>query len=147
MSKEKKVGDRLDGSALGLGTFSPAPDAKEQLRRWDAGDTIWSIEMGGLGPGYEQSIQILAIEIVRDNLDKPLPDEGSAWSRWGDETVTRIDKKLPDGTYSCGGFSGAQVGAAKNLAFHWLKEGPAKLLQGVSDDRHIQVSKFWPRVA
>ena len=146
MSKEKKVGDRLDGAALGLGSFGPAQDAKEQLRRWDAGDTIWSIEMGGLGPGYEQSIQILAIEIIRDNLDKPLPTE-SSWSVWADDTIARVDKKLPDGTYSCGGFSGAQVGAAKNLAFRWLKEGPAKLLQQVPNERRIQVSNFWPRVA
>lgn len=147
MKKEKQVGDRLDGAALGLGAFGPAPDAKEQLRRWDAGDSIWTIEMGGLGPGYEQAIQILAIEIVRDYLGKPLPNEGSQWSAFGFDTVQRIDRKLPDGRFSCGGFSGAQVGAAKNLAFLWLKEGPQKLQQDVPLDRHIQVSKFWPRVA
>src|SRR5271166_5092790 len=69
--------------------FGPAPDAKEQLRRWDNGDSIWSIEMGGFGPGYEQALQICAIEIVRDNLGQPLPDE-KTWSTWGDATVARI---------------------------------------------------------
>ena len=54
--------------------------------------------MGGLGPGYEQAIQVLAIEIVRDNLDSPLPKGVTAW---GDSTVRRIDKKIPDGRYSC----------------------------------------------
>ncbi len=86
-----------------------ATDAKEQLRRWDAGESIWSIELGGLGPGYEQAIQVLAIEIVRDYLDKPLPDK-EAWSTWADDTVHRVNKH-------CGGFSGAQVDAAKKLAY------------------------------
>lgn len=123
-----------------------AKTAAEQLRRWDAGDPIWSLEMGGLGPGYEQAIQILAIEIVRDYLDKPLPTK-ETWSVFGDDTARRVDRKLPDGSYSCGGFSGAQVGAAKQLAFHWLKDGPEKTLAEVSQDRRIQVSNFWPRAA
>ena len=119
-----------------------AKNAREQLRRWDAGDSIWSIEMGGLGPGYEQAIQVLAIEIVRDEIDKPLPTDNP--QEWGDATVSRIDYQLPDGSYSCGGFSGAQVGAAKQLAYHWLRDGPAKSLGEVPKDRHIQASKRWP---
>lgn len=122
--------------------FGPAADAREQLRRWDGGGTIWSIEMGGMGPGYEQAIQVLAIEIVRDLIDHQLPQADQSW---GDATVKRIDQKQPDGSYSCGGFSGAQVGAAKSLALAWLTDGPAALLKKVPD-RHIQVSAFWPRV-
>lgn len=53
--------------------FGSAQDAREQLRQWDGGGAIWSIEIGGLGPGYEQAIQVLAIEIVRDEIDKPMP--------------------------------------------------------------------------
>lgn len=121
-----------------------ATDAREQLRRWDAGDSIWTIEMGGLGPGYEQAIQVLAIEIVRDELDKPLPTD--SLREWGDATVSRIDYQLPDGTWSCGGFSGAQVGAAKTLAFRWLRDGPAAILKTAPSDRRIQTSKTWPHV-
>lgn len=80
--------------------------ARELVSQWDSGETIWSIEMGGLGPGYEQAIQILAVEITRDNLDKQVPNP--APSDWGHDTCDRIDKPLPDGTYSCGGFSGAR---------------------------------------
>ena len=120
-----------------------ATDAREQLRRWDAGDLIWTIELGRLGPGYEQAIQVLAIEIVRDEIDKPLPVKGSL-QEWGNATVTRIDYQLPDGTWSCGGYSGAQVGAAKQLAYHWLRDGVAVTLEGVPSDRHILCSKAWP---
>jgi hypothetical protein len=119
-----------------------ALDAREQLRRWDAGDIIWTIEMGGLGPGYEQAIQILAIEIIRDEIDKPLPTEHL--EEWGHPTVERIDYRLPDGTWSCGGFSGAQVGAARNLAYRWLRDGVAATLSTVPQDRRIQCSKTWP---
>ena len=122
-----------------------AKTAAEQLRRWDAGETIWSIEMGGLGPGYEQAIQVLAIEIIRDELSNPIPDD-TTWCDWGDATVRRIDYKRPDGTYACGGFSGAQVGAAKQIAYRFIKDGPALALEHVPDGRRIQVSNTWPRV-
>jgi hypothetical protein len=127
---------------------SPAIDAREQLRRWDAGESIWTIDMGGMGPGYEQAIQVLAIEIVRDNLNKPLPEVTSAAGKtWGYDTVERIDHKLPNGKYACGGFSGAQVGAARFLAWQWLKVGPAALLKSPQlKKRRIQASNFWPHV-
>ncbi len=122
--------------------LAPAEDAREQLRRWDGGGVIWSIEMGGLGPGYEQSIQILAIEIVRDEIDKPLPRPPP--HDWADATVGRVDVRQPDGSYTCGGFSGAQVGVARALAWKWLTVGPAAVCAEFPD-RKIQVSRFWPR--
>ena len=129
-------------------SWGPAIDAREQLRRWDAGESIWSISMGGFGPGYEQAIQILAIEIVRDNLDKAMPAAGDvkAWHDWGMSTAERIDQKDENGRYACGGFSGAQVGAARNLAAAWLRRGPAAVHAEATEDRRILVSNFWPHV-
>lgn len=118
--------------------FGPAENAREQLRRWDAGETIWTIEMGGMGPGYEQCIQILAIEIVRDELGKPLPAKDD--HKWADGTVDRINRQI-------GGFSGAQVGAAKQLAYQWLSVGPVAVQKKAPVDRHIQASKHWPHVS
>lgn len=116
-----------------------AADAAEHLRRWDAGEPVWTIDMGGLGPGYEQAIQILAVEIVRDGIGGQLPDDAS-YREWGEEAIRRNSK-------SCGGFTGAQVGAAKNLAWNILKHGPAETLEQVGADRRILVSKSWPRAA
>ena len=118
-----------------------APDAAEQLRRWDAGETIWTIDMGGMGPGYEQTIQVGAIELTRDQLGKPLPapDDKKANRVWGDATIKRIDDQI--------GFSGAQWGACRFLAYKWLSIGPKALHQDPAyKDRHIQVSNKWPRV-
>jgi hypothetical protein len=112
--------------------------AKEYLAQWDRGDSVWSIEMGGIGPGYEQALQVLAVEIIRDNIDKPTPSHDQ-YRTWGDATVSRIDTL-------CGGFSGAQVGAAKQIAFRFLSMGPAQALQGIDADRKILVSNFWPHI-
>ena len=121
--------------------------AKELLDMWDSGEPIHTIEMGGLGPGYEQAIQVLAIEIVRDWIGKELPHNPD--DAWGEETVRRVDQKLPNGKNSCGGFSGAQVGAARWLAWKWLTSGPRKLMEHpkLDADRKIMVSSFWPRPA
>src|SRR5690349_6978437 len=36
-------------------------DAAVWVARFDEGRSVWSIEMGGLGPGYEQALQITAV--------------------------------------------------------------------------------------
>ena len=125
-----------------------AATAREYVQRWDRGESNFTLEMGGLGPGYEQAIQMLVVELCRDNLDRPLPamdGDDDAWYDWGAATVTRIDA-------SVGGFSGAQVGAAKSLAVRYLSDGPraffalAKAELGEEASRRmIQVSNRWLR--
>ena len=39
---------------------------KEALERWDKGDSLFTISMGGMGPGYEQCIHIVAMETIRE---------------------------------------------------------------------------------
>jgi hypothetical protein len=51
-------------------------DVTDWLRRWDEGKTCWSIEMGGLGPGYEQCIHITMAEILRFMLEKKYDVDG-----------------------------------------------------------------------
>lgn len=112
--------------------------AADALARWDSGETVFTIEMGGLGPGYEQAIQMLVFEIIRDNITKPLPEPKSEESKtWGDATVTRCDDQA-------GGYSGAMVGAVKHLAYRALRDGWEKTLNSAPIDRYIQVSKNWP---
>jgi len=124
---------------------------KDLLDTWDSGSTIWSVEMGGIGPGYEQAIQVLMVELCRAAAEKPrLPEETDAgyiarFEIMRDEVVYRDDGTL-------GGLSGAQVGAASHLAFKFVTLGPSAALaqfdaQCPNDkDRKIQVSKDWPMV-
>lgn len=51
----------------------PSLAVADVLAKWDAGEAIWSVQLGGIGPGYEQTIQVLIMELLRDNLTRPLP--------------------------------------------------------------------------
>lgn len=115
------------------------------LREWDAGGLVWSVEMGGLGPGYEQAIQVLAMECLRE-----LVAADFAWTddKKGDSdrcralldpVVSRVDK------WPGMGLSGAQVGAAMQIAAKLHHNGPRKALDSAPKDRQIQISRTWPQ--
>ncbi len=113
--------------------------AREALERWDAGEPVFTAEMGGLGPGYEQCIHIAAFEVIRDHLDTELPEKGSDdWRGWGDESIRRASEEFNLG------MSGAQAGAARNIAARTLVHGWAAALNELPKDRLIQVSKTFP---
>lgn len=125
-------------------------DAADWLRRWDDGRTVWTIEMGGLGPGYEQCIHITAAEILRHLLDAQY--DAAAWA---DQEVWKRDRdqienygfknKVIEGL---GGITGAQWGAALNLATQFYKRGPRELMKDERvKDRKIQVSRKFPVAA
>lgn len=118
-------------------------DAQEWLSRWDEGKSVWSVSMGGFGPGYEQALQIAAVEVVRCMT---LRDYDS--SKWGDteewdkcrKEVEEVMLKHLDNL----GLSGSQWGAAFGLGARMYRDGPIKLMDGVADERRIQVSKHFP---
>lgn len=119
------------------------------LDKWDNGETVWSLEMGGLGPGYEQALQMAAIEALREltayvDAGNELPDDE-------DELNAELHRIMDPGLMRIEGLSGAQAGVAKQLAWHWHKRGEEGLLeeakkQGVADSRKIQISNHWPQV-
>lgn len=124
-------------------------DPADWLARWDAGKTVWTIEMGGLGPGYEQCIHITAAEVLRYLIDKKVDPvtqyEGDAWKQLSDD-INKALWSLPK--INDLGLSGAQAGAAKSLATMLYKDGPRKVMNDPRvKDRHIQVSREFPRVA
>lgn len=121
--------------------------AQEWVDRWDAGRSVWSVEMGGLGPGYEQCIQTMAVEMLRWMLTsgEPVPEpheDRKAFEIYG----AMMDKDL-GWLMEQMGPSGAQWGAARNIASVIYRHGPAKALRMVEDDRHIQVSRDFPSLA
>lgn len=123
-------------------------DAADWLKRWDEGRSVWSIEMGGLGPGYEQAIQITVAEILRHLLSANYDA-----SKWDDREAWQNDRKQIDVAAFANeridklGLSGAQFGAALNLAGSLYKRGPqATLLDQRVKDRLIQVSSSFPTV-
>lgn len=118
---------------------------QDVVDKWDAGKTVWSIEMGGFGPGYEQALQIAAIEILRqmiaETADASGWDEGEGMRAYSDTLHEKIG-----GKFSSLGLSGAQFGAAVSIAARIYKYGPREFAKGIPDDRKIQVSNHWPRI-
>lgn len=125
-----------------------ADECREMLAKWDSDGIIWSIEMGGLGPGHEQCIQIMAVEFTRACIDLPLEGETEDerhkvfWAAC-EMAIKPINKDL-------GGVSGAQFGASAWLARMWLHEtGPAGLIARAKaeghEDRAIQITRAFPR--
>jgi hypothetical protein len=121
-------------------------DAREWLKRWDEGRSCWTIEMGGLGPGYEQCIHIVCAEVLRywlssdtkaedfatDESCKATSERTRTWS-FENEAI----KKL--------GLSGAQYGAGVHVAKHLFVRGPIAIMKDPAvKDRRIQVSRTFP---
>lgn len=114
---------------------------KDALAKWNSGDTVATIELGGIGPGYEQCIQILVFEHLNrwssdtselKAIDGKLPKE---FHEFSDKITTELDKQY--------GFSGAQVAVAKSLAWAFLSGSYANILDE-HKDRMILVSKNFP---
>lgn len=134
-------------------TDSKPKTAAEALARWDAGDIVWTAEMGGLGPGYEQCIHVMAFEIVRELLARePIdwalvdaaednPEAKHMWHTFTDSVEAAVMPRIAGL-----GSSGAQWGAAQNLAYIVVRKGWAAALSELPDDRLTQVSRAWPKV-
>lgn len=113
-------------------------DAAEWLRRWDAGDGVWTITMGGLSAGYDQAINLIAAEFVRA-LVKLAPEPGE----FTDELRTQVSEECAQAASTLG-LSGAQHGAALGMAWRLYSLGPVKAIGSAPDDRRIQASKGYP---
>lgn len=124
-------------------------DAADWVSRWDAGKTIWSISMGGIGPGYEQAIQVAAVEMVRAML----ADGRTWWEGDGDnEQAWRTVRDSVDhatrGILEPIGLSGAQFSQAMHLAAHIYRKGPIVVMHDPQvESRRIQVSRSFPAIA
>jgi hypothetical protein len=118
-----------------IGVIPETPE--EALKNYDAGEPVFTVEMGGIGPGYEQIIYIATFEMMRQLIGKELPKDGSALNKFLDNILDRINEGM--GLQ----MSGAQAGASKNLAYHFVNDGYKKTMESVSKDRHIQVDNHW----
>jgi len=121
-----------------------AEECRALIEQWDHGNPISTIEMGGLGMGYEQAIQSMAIEFTRAHVDADMPeDKEKLWALY-DETCHAVMLKLDD---ELGGVTGAMFSAGRNLAYQWLfNDGPSGVLtQAEVKDRVISVTNPKPK--
>jgi hypothetical protein len=122
---------------------------EDALAAWDRGEPVWSCDMGGMGPGYEQCIQLMGFEMLRAMVASPPenwevltgPDGRDAWSEYKDKieavpgVKAAIESLQP---------SGAQFGAAMNIASVFARNGYSGGVEKIPEERRIQVSKNFP---
>lgn len=120
---------------------TPDEECQYLLRAWDEGAVIGTCEMGGIGPGYEQCIHIIAFEMLRAMLkEKPSREpEEFVWAKldpiFDEHLVDTIEKLGP---------SGAQWGAAKSIASMFYLQGYREGYNKIPKDRLIQISNNFP---
>jgi len=135
---------------------TPIEECRELLAKWDGGEIVWTIEMGGLGPGYEQALQIAMIENLRFMVNYPFDFAEYDSLREADEDAAdSMYEKYRDARDYCVhfrpgasdmGLSGAQAGAAGSLSSRMARLGPAAVLKEVEEDRRrIMISREWPK--
>lgn len=122
---------------------------KEWLEAWDRGESVPTIEMGGMGSDYEQALQICAFECVRFALANEeefrrviaIEDEDerqAEWRKWNE----KIDAFLFAGPCKNLGLSGAQVSSAKNITSVVMLGGLIKMEDEEIKDRRILIKSL-----
>ena len=126
---------------------------EKMLAAWDADEIVWTVEMGGMGPGYEQAIQVGVMEMCRKMQNGCLVE-----LKFDEEKQEPIETYSPEFKAASHevndeqnlGLSGAQAGAMMQIAFRFLTDGPRKALLSMKEtdpDRLIMVTKNFPGAA
>lgn len=124
--------------------------ARLALEKWDSGESVWSVELGGIGPGYEQAIQIGIFETIRVLLAREFEHRFTS-EREADKKLAEADAKVLDAALREAytkfdlGLSGAQAGAIKWMVYRTMRDGwQAVVLKAVEKKQTILVSNHWP---
>ena len=106
---------------------------KELSNKWENGDQVYSGSMGGMGYGYEMAIQKLIFEILKESPEDikfNITEGQSEYPQEYQDIVEAAADKLDPSL----GFSGAQVGAAKGLAFQFIHYGYKHMMEEIPEE-------------
>lgn len=113
----------------------------KEIRKWlsdyEDGIEIESVDMGGMGDRYESAIQECAIETMR-NLPNDVPEDTDQFSN-AIKLSSDYAVKILNGFH---GFSGAQVGAAGNMAAVFFRKTPEKALESMRNSDPHRIIKI-----
>lgn len=113
------------------------------IKRWYLGEVVQTVEMDGADKTSEQCIQAAVVELLRDFIDNPIPEnllEGSKeFNHWIDIAFRKVTHGLSFG------FQVQQEDVVKNLAFNYWAEGIRKVQSDPAlKDRLMKCSRQWP---
>ncbi len=109
----------------------------KHVEDFDNGKEVKTVIMGGITNGYEIAIQTLAIEIMRILMVVKIPEKQEAFQ----SLLSKAEKGAFEVVKDYG-YSGAQVGAAKNIAAIYYRQTPSGALSKMDDlERIITIKK------
>lgn len=104
---------------------------------WQTGAIVASIELGGIGPAYEQAIQNFLFKILSYLVEFKISPAGLSDKENYSKTYNEICEKLS----SEEDLSGAMFCAAKNLAYQFYVKSYRVVMAECPQDRIIQVMR------
>lgn len=122
-------------SDIGMDIASKDLSNVEVVKRWKAGKAVFSIELGGLGPGYEQAIQEMLFDVFSHLTEEKIPFASLVDGKKFSDAYGKICDVVAEGK----GLSGAQYGAAKGVAYQFHRYGYKEMMEKVPQDGLILV--------
>ena len=104
----------------------------KHVEDFDNGKKVKTVVMGAISDSYEIAIQKLAIEIMRILMLIKIPEEAEDFA-----TLIDIAEKSAMENVDGYGYSGAQSGAAKNIAAMYYRHTPPKALSMVTEPGRV----------
>jgi hypothetical protein len=116
--------------------ISVHPELTLYLNKFIAGNEVESVIMGGIADSYERGIQDLFIQTIRQLQYRTIIEVNfsATVGECIDKAVALLNKFH--------GFSGAQVGAAKNISSIFWKQTPEKALDMMRKDEPDRIIKI-----
>ena len=111
---------------------------EEVIKQWKNGETIFTVELGGLGPSYEQAIQNFLFDILTYLVEKKIDIKKLSEKDKYSECYEEICSKVANGR----DLSGAMYGVAKGTAYQFYKYGYGAMMKKAPKDRLIQVENI-----
>ena len=122
--------------------------AKDALDQFEEGNIVAVIVLGGLGPGYEQTIWNCIFKMIRayhkESPDDWFTEDEELKKVEGKDYLDVLDEKL-SAVSKGDGLSGAQAGAIKSTFYQMMKFGWRHMMEKAPKDRIIQISKHFPK--
>lgn len=118
-------------------------ECQEYIKRWYLGQQVQTVQMHGSDNTTEQCIQSMVVELLRDFIDNPFPENLKEGTMEFNTYIDQAFRKAMAGMEF--GFSMTEEDAVKNLAWNYFAEGIKKTQSNPQlKDRLITCSKHWP---
>lgn len=111
---------------------------QDALAGWDSKEPVFTIELGGLGPSYEQCMHITIFEVLRMIGDMDISLHRDTQCDVIDKAIRSVNREEDLG------LSGAQAAMIRRFVYTVMNHGWHDTIVKYDSDRHIQVCRKWP---